>query len=218
MLGIVIGVMSVILVLSIGEAAQRQILGQISAFGSDVIFVRNGPAQQVGQPTPFFKESLTYTDARRLMSNGWVTTVIGKVIQQDEIAAQGITTSAQITGTMPGELTITTSKLASGSFLTMSDVESHARVAVLGPDLVRAIFGAEDPIGKSVKINDVQFRVIGIMTKAGSSGFFNPDRAVYVPVTAAQDAYNKRYLTLMQIKTTFTNLAEGQEHIKIFLR
>ena len=218
MLGIIIGVMSVILVLSIGEAAQRQILGQISAFGSDVIFVRNGPVVSTGQPTPFFKESLTYNDVKRLATYPWAVTVLGKVVQQDQINAQGITTSAQITGTMPGELQLSTAQIATGAFLSQADVDGHSRVAVLGADVVRAAFGSEDPVGKSIKINDVQYRVIGTMARAGSSGFFNPDRAVYVPVTAALDTYNKQYLTLMQIKTTFQSLKDGEERIAVVLR
>ena len=218
MLGIIIGVLSVILVLTIGESAQRQILGQISAFGSDVIYVRNGPVLSTGQPTPFFKESLTYEDVKRIASYPWATVVIGKVIQQDQINVQGITTSAGITGTTPGELEMSTTPVAEGTFLSQADVDGHSRVAVLGADVVRASFGSEDPVGKSVKINDVQYRVIGVMARAGSSGFFNPDRAVYIPVTAALDTYNKRYLTLMQVRTTFPAIKDGEERIAVALR
>ncbi len=218
MLGIIIGVLSVILVLSIGEAAQRQILGQIAAFGSDVVFVRNGPTESTGQPTPFFKESLTFRDVRKLESYPWATIIVGKVVQQDEIVAQGITTKAQIIGTMPGELYLTTTPVAAGSFLTLSDVESRSRVAVLGTDVARAAFGSEDPIGKTIKVNSVPFRVIGVMARAGSSGFFNPDRAVYVPVTSSLDAYNKKYLTLIQAKTSFQDIREGVNRIAVALR
>ncbi len=218
MLGIVIGVMSVILVLSIGESAQRQILGQINAFGSNVVFIRNGPAQSTGQPTPFFKESLTYADVKKLASYPWMSVIAGKVIQDDTITALGITTNAQITGTMPDELKLTTTPLQIGSFITQSDVDGHARVAVIGADIVKAAFGAEDPIGKSIKVNSVQYRVIGVMARAGSSGFFNPDRAVYVPVTAALDTFNKQYLTYIQAKTTFTDLNQGKDRIAIALR
>ncbi len=218
MLGIVIGVMSVILVLSIGESAQQHILGQISAFGSDVIFIRNGPVQSTGQPSPFFKESLTYKDVKRLASYPWVKSVLGAFLQQDSITALGITTSAQITGTMPDELNFSATPLAEGTFLTQSDVDSHARVAVLGSDVTNAAFGSEDPIGKFIKINDVQYRVIGNMARAGSSGFFNPDRAVYVPVTSALDAYHKKYLSYIQVKTSFTNLNEGKDRIAAVMR
>lgn len=218
MLGIIIGVMSVILVLSIGEAAERQILGQISAFGSDVVFVRNGPAETTGHPTPFFKESLTFRDVRRLEAYPWANVVVGKVVQQDEVTAQGITTKAQIIGTMPGELYLTTTPVESGSFLSRSDVESRSRVAVLGVDVARAAFGSEDPIGKTLKVNGTPFRVIGVMGRAGSSGFFNPDRAVYVPVTSSLDVYNKKYLTLIQVKTSFQDIREGVERIALALR
>jgi len=218
MLGIIIGVLSVILVLTIGESAQRQILGQISAFGSDVIYVRNGPVLSTGQPTPFFKESLTYEDVKRIASYPWATIVIGKVIQQDQINVQGITTSAGITGTTPGELEMSTTQVAEGTFFSQADVEGHSRVAVLGADVVRATFGSEDPVGKSIKINDVQYRVIGVMARAGSSGFINPDRTVYVPVTAALDTYNKRYLTLMQVRTSLSAIKDGEERIAVALR
>jgi ABC-type antimicrobial peptide transport system permease subunit len=218
MLGIIIGVMSVILVLSIGEAAQRQILGQISAFGSDLLFVRNGPVQSTGQPQQFPKESLTYADVKKLQTEPWASIVVGKVMQQDQITALGISTSAQIVGTSQDELRITTTPVAQGTFLTQPMVDEHARVAVLGSKIAQAAFGSENPVGQYIKADNVQFKVIGVMASAGSSGFLDPDREVIVPVTAALDLYNKKYLTFIQLKTTFTDLNQGKERVAAALR
>ncbi len=219
MFGIVIGVMSVIMVLSIGEAAQRYILGQISSFGSDVIFIMNGPdTTSSGQPSPFMKESITDRDVKQMQLLPWVTVVAGRLVSSDTVVAQGISTSASIVGTMPDELKLADIHVQSGTFFTQSSVDSHSREVVLGYDVAQAGFGAENPIGKTIKINSVGFRVVGVMQKAGSKGFTNIDKQVFMPVTSALDLYNKKYITYLEVKTNITNLNEAKQRIAVFMR
>jgi ABC-type antimicrobial peptide transport system permease subunit len=211
-------VMSVILVLSIGEAAQRHIMDQISAFGSDMLYIRNGPVQTTGQPQLFPKESLTFADTKKLKSMPWVTVVAGKISQDDVISALGITKSAQVVGTTEDELKLSTTPIASGSFITTSHIDDHARVAVIGAGIAKDLFGGNDPLGQYVKANKVAFRVIGVMASAGSSGFLNPDKEIFVPVTSVLDLYNKKYLTYIQIKTTIANLETAKARIQAVMR
>jgi ABC-type lipoprotein release transport system permease subunit len=82
MLGIVIGVMSVIMMLSVGEAAQRFILSQISSFGSDVVFIMTGPEVEQSQPDLFIKESLTIKDVKKLQLTPWVSQIAAKLMQK----------------------------------------------------------------------------------------------------------------------------------------
>jgi putative ABC transport system permease protein len=219
MFGIVIGVMSVIMVLSIGEAAQRYIMGQISSFGSDVVFIMNGPNTSAsGQPSPFMKESLTQRDVKLMQTQPWIHVIAGRLISSDTVIAQGISTSASIVGTMPDELRLSDIHVQSGEFFTQSSVDSHARDVVLGADVAQAGFGAENPIGKTIKINSVGFRVVGVMQRAGSKGFTNIDKQVFMPMTSALDLYNKKYLTYIEVKTNIANLSDAKQRIAVFIR
>lgn len=217
MLGIVIGILSVILVLSIGEAAQRYILGQVSAFGSDIVFVQNGPAVDADQPSLFNKESLTMRDVKKLQAYPWVTAIVGKVSLSDLISAYGFDTNATVAGTMPDEIRMNDLQIKSGSFITTAGVDSHAREVVLGYDIADTAFGAEDPIGKTVKIGGQGFRVIGVMGKAGSKGFTNVDKQVYIPVTSALDLYNKKFLSQISLKSSLS-INDTKERIRVAIR
>lgn len=217
MLGIVIGVMSVILMLSIGEAAQRYILAQVSSFGSDVLMVINGPKEQNGQPTLFVKESLTMSDVKQLQLNPWVGAITGVVMQDDELSGNGYTTNAQVIGTMADELRFSDRHLAFGRFLDAASVESGLHNIVLGHTVADKIFGQQDPLGRSVKIGSVSYTVIGVMSVAGTQGFQNLDTQVYLPVTSVLDLYHKKYLTRISIKTTLP-LAEAKRRVENLLR
>ncbi len=217
MLGIVIGILSVILMLTIGEAAGRYILSQISAFGSDTLFVVNGGDHDVSQPTLFVKESLTMKDVKKLHALPWVTLVTGKLIQDDQATANGITTNAQIVGTMPDELRLNDIGVATGSFFLMSSVEGRVHEAVIGHEIANLAFGADDPIGKTVKVNGVPFRVIGVMEKAGTKAFQNVDKQIYLPVTSALDLYHKNYVTMISLKTSF-GMNDAKDRIRVLLR
>ncbi len=217
MLGIVIGIMSVILMLSIGEAAQRYILSQISSLGSDVLTVSNGSKEEQGQPSLFIKETLVMKDVKKIQMAPWVRMIVGVTSQQDQLTANGFDTNIQLMGTMPDEIRLNDRTLLSGTFFDMSDIDAANRVAVLGFDVADKAFGADSPLGKSVKINNVNFRVIGVMTKAGTKAFQNVDTQVYVPVTAALDLYNKKYLSAITVKTNLT-LTEGKHRLEDIMR
>lgn len=219
MLGIVIGVMSVILVLSIGEAAQRYILGQVSSFGSDVLTVQNGADRDETRdvPTAFIKEVLTYDDYRKLRLQPWVQDITGAVSQNDRALANGQETDVQVFGTTEDEVSLYDRRVGEGFFFTQEDVASRARVAVLGADIVKKSFGQELAIGRQVKIGTQSFRVVGVMARAGTQSFQNLDQNIYIPVTAAMDLYNKRYLASLSVRTT-VGLAQGKRMVQQILR
>jgi putative ABC transport system permease protein len=218
MLGIVIGVMSVIMMLSVGEAAQRYILTQINSFGSDLLFITNGSQEAKRNPQLFVKQTLTMADVKKLATLSWITTLVGKEIQNDDIFAQGYSTNAQIIGTMPDELHLGNPRVAQGSFFTQSDVDGSARVAVLGATIADKAFGAENPIGKSIKIGTTNFRIIGVMDITGTKGLQNIDKGVYIPVSAALDLTNSKYLTLIQVRTSIVDLNDAKNRLRIVLR
>jgi ABC-type antimicrobial peptide transport system permease subunit len=219
MLGIVIGVMSVILVLSIGEAAQRYILGQVSSLGSDIVTVQNGAdlAETRDVPSAFVKEVLTIDDLRRLRLQTWVRDITGSVSQSDAVVANGQENQAQVFGTTEDETALYDTHVAQGSFLTREDVDARARVVVLGSDIVKKSFGQETVVGRSIKIGTQAFRVVGVMEPAGTRSFQNLDKNVYIPVTAAMDLYHKKYLSSILIRSTLP-LAQTKRLIQQVIR
>ncbi len=201
MVGIVIGIMSVILMLSIGQAAERYILGQISALGSDIVFVNNGSKAREGEPSLFIKSTLTEKDVRKIRLAPWVTQVAGKVIQSDRVSAEGVEASAQVVGTSADEQILSDIRPTRGVFFSNGSVESRAREAVLGSEIAETLYGFNDPVGRTLKINNISYRVIGVLGKEGSKSFQNLDKQIYIPYSAALDTYNRQYLSNIAVKT-----------------
>lgn len=204
MIGIVIGIMSVIMMLSIGQAAQRYILSQISTLGSDVVFINNGSKAQSGTPTLFIKSTLVEKDVKKIAQQPWVKAFAGRVSQSEAISGEGIQVSAQIVGTSPDELTLSDVRPKVGVFFDQSSVDGRARDAVLGYAIADTLYGFNDPLGKSIKINDVAYRVIGVMGKEGTKNFQDLDKQIYIPYTTALDTFNKNNLSSIVVKTDLT--------------
>ena len=218
MLGVVIGVASVILMLSVGQAARTHILGEISSFGSDELFLKNGPAATSGPPSAFVKQSLTLNDVRKLALQTWVKHVTGELFQSDDFTAQGLTVGVQIRAVDADEINMSTVGVADGAFFSAGDVSGHARVIVLGDQLAKEAFGAEEPVGKIVKLGTVGYKVVGVMEPAGANSYMNADKAVFIPLTAGLDQYNKQFVSFILLTTTFTTPVEAKVHIQDVMR
>jgi len=221
MLGIIIGVASVILMMAIGNGAERFILSQVASFGSDMVFVRNGSGdgkQGAGPPTTAVKQVLTLKDYDRLKHQSWVRTADAEVMSQLLIESPSNSYHEQVSGSSEAGLAIFNAELASGSFFTVDDVDSRAKVAVLGHDLAADLFGQEDPLGKIIKIGKKSYHVIGTLKPAGTRFFTNLDRGLYVPVTALMEQLNVDRLQFMAIKIGDTPPAQAKEQIRVLLR
>jgi len=218
MLGIVIGVASVILMLSVGQAAQRFILSQVASFGSDMIFIRNGSGVQAPGPPQLMKQSLTYDDYVRLKEQSWVKSVTPEVISPTLVESPTASLHESVTGVAESAIVIFDAALQSGTYLTSDQVDSRARVVVLGHDLAADLFGEEDPVGKSVKILKKNYRVVGVLEPAGTKFFTNLDRVLYIPVTTLMQELNMQYVQFIALKAGDTPTAQAQENIRIILR
>ena len=188
MLGIVIGVGAVVALLSIGTGAQAAITGQIEGIGANLITVYSGtrdsfaPSGAGGGATA----PLTYEEAQQLEGLSGVAAVSPQVQSRQTIKYQSKQTNVQVVGVVPDYATVHPDQLDHGSFISASDVSSKSRVAVVGAQVVTDLFGGLDPVGKSIKINGIQFKVVGVMKSQGSGGFgFSRDSTVYVPITTA---------------------------------
>jgi putative ABC transport system permease protein len=217
-LGIVIGITSVILVLSIGQAAQGYIQNQISSLGSDLIFVESGqPLDKGGATSPVVKEVIKEKDYKDIKRQPWVEHAVGIVLKQDEVTGNGETQSISVWATDSDEPLLYDMGMEKGVFFAKEDVSARARVAVLGIEVARRLFGSDEPVGRSVKINDVNFRVVGVAEKTGTRFIQDMDKAVYIPYTAAMDMYGLETIMELVVKPTIPTkqaVAQIQEIIR----
>lgn len=221
MLGIVIGIASVILMLSIGQAAEGYLLSQIASFGSDMIFVANGAgdAEEAGPPSNAVKESLTQDDYTQLRRTSWVKGVAASVIVQDLATVDSVNVLAQVSGSSPDETRIYSSRAERGRFIDEDDVNSRRTVMVMGPAIAKRLFGVTDPIGQSVRLGRRSYRVIGIMEPGGTRFFDNLDDQIYIPFTTALEQYNRAHLNFISLKpVSGVNVREAMERTRILLR
>jgi putative ABC transport system permease protein len=188
MLGIVIGVGSVVALLSVGTGAQTSITNQISNIGANVITIYSGtrnnsaPSGAGGGATA----PLTYEESKELKGLTGVAAVSPQVQSRQTLKYQTSQTSVQVVGVEPDYAVVHPNQLDHGSFISASDVSSKSRVAVVGSQVVTDLFGGLDPVGKSIKINGILFQVIGVLKSQGSGGFgFSRDSTTYVPITTA---------------------------------
>lgn len=219
MLGLVIGIMSVILMLSIGQAAERYLLSQIaSSFSSDMIFAQNGRgAESGGPPSPTQKKSLTDKDLEKLQSQAWLRVVEPFIVQSDLATFEGTSRRVSLNGVTNFSLDIYPDRPETGRFIDASDVDGHARIIVLGRAVAQDLFANSEPIGKSVKIGKRSYRVVGVMEKGGTRFFTNVDDQVYIPVTTAMDAYNRKNVDFIAMKTDLS-INEAKDRIRDVLR
>ena len=190
-LGIVIGIASVIAMVAIGQGSQASIQASIQSIGSNLIAITPGAQRGVGQQVSAGRgssQTLTAADASAIQAQvSSVSAVAPDLTKRYQVTAPGTNTNTQVIGTTPAYLNVRNIAVDQGSFFTDQDVTSMAKVVVIGPTARDYLFGqGSDAIGKTLRINNISFLVIGITQSKGGTGFANPDDAVYVPLTTAQ--------------------------------
>src|SRR3989344_609035 len=190
-LGIVIGIGSVIALISLGQATSQSIQSQIQSLGSNLLTVQSSGQNQGGiQGAAGGGTNLTLEDAEAIKTSPQITT-INKVSPEYSSRTQVTTgqtnTNTQILGVTPTYAEIRKVTMAQGNFISEQQVNSIAKVAVLGPTVVTNLFDeGVSPIGQTVRISGQTFIIIGITTSKGGTGFQNQDDVVWVPLTTAQ--------------------------------
>jgi putative ABC transport system permease protein len=188
-LGIVIGVAAVILMLSIGRGAEGYILSQVSDLGSDLLFIEpSAGGSAAGPPDPFVEQSLGRDDVDVLEESGIFDVVAPVLISTQTVSRLDQSEFSQIVGVTEDHSEVFTVDVEEGRDLNESDIESFAKVAVLGNGTAQDFFGDQDPIGKKIKIGKTPFRVIGVFEEQGSRFFQNLDQRVTIPVSTMQQS------------------------------
>lgn len=191
-LGIVIGIASVIAMTSIGQGAQASVQSSITSAGSNLISITPGMQRGVGMQVSSGRgssQSLTLEDAEAITKSVILAKAVSpELSRRYQITAKGTNTNTSVIGSVPGYLEVHNISMDQGSFISDADLRSQNKVAVLGPTTRDDLFGdnASNAVGSTIKINQELFRVVGVAAAKGGSGFNNPDDAIYVPITTAQ--------------------------------
>ena len=190
-LGIVIGIGSVIAMVAIGQGTQGSITSSIQSLGSNLLTISPGFQRGVGQQVSAGRgnaQTLTLADAETIKKEiSGLENVSPEYSSRMQITAKGTNTITSVTGVTEIYPTVHNVQIASGTFITAVSNSSMAKVAVLGPTTSTDLFGeGADPIGQTIRIKNMDFKVIGVTVSKGGSGFSNPDDAVYIPLSMAQ--------------------------------
>lgn len=206
-LGIVIGIGSVIVMVALGKGAQATIEANIQAVGSNLLMVRPGAQGGPGSPVQGAQgsaQSLTLSDVVYLEQHlSTIDRIAPEVsVGRKQVTSQGKNTNTSITGVSANQQVVRNITMATGIFLTAAHERSLAKVAVIGPDVQTALFGADgSALGKKIRIGTVDFTVIGVAAPRGGTGFGSSDDFIYIPLSTAQQFFTgSEYLSFINIR------------------
>lgn len=222
MLGIIIGVFSVILLVSIGNGLQDMINKQFENLGTNIIIIMPGKLlNDQGQysgghgPPNFAGSKLTLDHVNGLQRLG---NPIKDVAGRNELSitasiGKGKTIFTTLIGVTGNYSSVRNTKPQNGRFITQNDVISGKRVVVIGPSLSDKLFNGENPIGRNIRLGDNQFKVIGIVEKKGGGFGVDADNSAYVPLTTIQRIMNLTNIQVIDVEVS--SKEKIQEAIKI---
>lgn len=185
-LGIVIGVASVIALLSIGESAGASITGEIESIGTNVIYILSGNNEEdVSNPKDLtLQDAEALSNSRRAPDIAYVAPVI---TGGSEVSYGAEGRDASILGITPDYQFVQNISIAEGDFISQAQVEGRSAVVVLGPQIAQNLLGRSTGIiGNTIRIGGYPFRVVGVTEVKGGSAFNNPDNNIYIPISTAQ--------------------------------
>jgi putative ABC transport system permease protein len=189
MLGIIIGVAAVISIMSVGASAQDLLLAQVRAMGTNLIGVLPGASDEKGPPSAVFGIEVTtlkYEDALEMRKLPHIVAICSFVTSRGTTSYFNKTKELNYTGVTPEYPTVEDTSVQEGRFIKQEDVDNLARVAVLGNKAKEDLFGEESALDKQIKINQIIFKVVGVMEERGATGFISRDEQIFIPLKTAQ--------------------------------
>jgi len=238
-LGIVIGIGSVIVMVAIGQGSSSSIQSNIESTGSNLLTITPGATKNIGygaRSAGGTAKTLTIEDSKEIMAEiSSVKDLANEVSGRYQVVYKGNNVNTSVVGTDASYSPVKNVSILQGFFIENSYVESSSKVAVLGPTVATNLFGDGEQeftdidlssvIGKTIKINKIEFKIIGITKEKGGSGFSNQDDMIYIPYTTAQKYLSgNKYLTGINVQisdaklmttaqTEITNLLLGLHNI-----
>lgn len=223
-LGIIIGIASVIIIMSVGAGAQSLIINQISSQGSNLVGILPGASDKNGPPSSVLGivvTTLKYEDAVAIKNEIRNISAISSYNSgAGTISYQNQKSDATYNGVMADYVNVENSELLMGRFFTQDEEKGNTRVVVLGYQVWNDLFDGQDPIGRQIKIKKEFFNVIGVMKERGTVAFQNQDNVVLIPVSTAQKIMlGINYVSAIRIKVDKAeNIDSVKEQVKLLLR
>jgi putative ABC transport system permease protein len=223
-LGIVIGIGSVIALVSMGEASKYAVQSQIQSIGSNLLTVSPGFTSSGGVRGAFGgATTLTNEDADAIKTSSEITTVknvSSEYSSRAQVIAGRNNTNTQVVGVEPAYAEVRKITLSSGSFVTTQHLTSMSKVAVIGPTAAEDLFGeGVNPVGQLVRISGKNFQIVGITKSKGGSGMDNQDDRIYIPLTTAQkQLFGVKHLTSIALEANSESvMTEAQNQVGYLL-
>ncbi len=224
MLGIIIGIMAVIIVMSVGAGVQSLIINQVSSLGSNLVGVLPGHSDEKGPPASVFGvvvTSLKEDDLTALLKEyPHFIAATGYVKGTDTVVWGEIKTDTTFVGVNADLPNVEDAGIEKGRFFTTDEDRGSDKVAVLGGQTAKDLFGEQDPLGAKIKIKKTSFNIIGVMKMRGTSGFQNQDNQIFVPLSTAQKLLlGINYISFARLKVdNANNVNEAMNQARIILR
>jgi len=223
-LGIVIGIGSVIALLSLGQGTQQAIESQIQSLGSNLLTVQPGAVREGGvQGAQGGRTTLTLEDAKAIAASTQITTiqkVSPELSRRSQVTTGASNTNTQVIGATPLYAEVHKVSIAQGNFISDGQVTAVSKVAVIGPQVVTDLFGENtNPIGKTIRVGKQTLQIIGVTVSKGGSGFMNQDDMIYVPLTTAQkQLFGVNYLSSIAMEAKSEKvMTAAQDEVGYFL-
>lgn len=183
LLGVIIGVAAVIALLAIGNGVSASVTGEITSIGTNLIGITPDRANSDGYPPLSLQDAAVLADPINAPD---VTAVAASAQGSQDVVFGSESMQATVAGVTANYLSLyNLTNFQVGDGLTQDDMDTRARVTVLGATVATDLFGSESPLGKSVKINGASYEVVGVLTEQGQTLAGNPDDMVYIPLTTA---------------------------------
>jgi putative ABC transport system permease protein len=223
-LGIVIGIGSVIAMVSVGQGASGSIQSSIQSIGSNLVMIMPGAQRGVGMQVSSGRgsaQTLTQADADAIQNEITLAKAVAPELSgRYQVTAKGKNTNTSVLGTTAAYPAVRNVEIDTGSFISDQNVRSMSKVAVIGPAARDDLFGENaNPIGQTIRIKKVDFKIIGITKAKGGSGFSNQDDMIFIPLSTAQRFLaGSDYVSTISVQTIDQNsMTTMQEQITSLL-
>lgn len=216
-LGIIIGVAAVIVMLAIGTGVSTKVTKDMESMGSNLLTIRSASANQGGvRQGSGSKPSLTLKDAVAINRLARGVEAVAPVSNENKQLVYGNQNwSSTVYGTTANYLSVKSYELLLGRNFVPEDVKNSTKVAIIGSTVSTELFGDVNPVDKTIRIGGVPFRVIGVLKSKGSSGPFDNDDLVFIPITTAQKkvfgVYFPGTVNMIVVKSTTAEIMDTTE-------
>lgn len=199
MVGVTVGVGSVMVLIAIGDGARREVAGRVDELGSNLLLVVPGKIE-IGMPTVSRMQLADVEAVTRIV--GDPTRVAASVASGEMVQAGAAKTFTTVAGVLENNRSVLVRELARGTYLSRTDVDSARRVAVLGASVARVLYGGTDPVGRQITVAGVRFRVAGVFTPLGQSLGVDRDDEVHIPLTTAHRLFATTRVDGLAVRAT----------------